>query len=96
MQILNQAQEKFVIFRTLDVGGDKTFQSIHKSFKETQNGWQNSRFTMQRPSLIRLQLRALIRAKTCCNYPDVPLHVMFPMVTEAQEMSFLRNLLQKE
>ncbi len=95
-QVMNQAQEKFVIFRTLDVGGDKTFQSIHKSFKETQNGWQNSRFTMQRPSLIRLQLRALIRAKTYCDYPNVPLQVMFPMVTEAQEMIFLRHLVQKE
>ena len=96
LQVMNKAKEKFVIFRALDVGGDKIFQSIHKSFKETQKGWRNSRFTMQRPSLIRLQLRAMIRARAYCDYPDQPLHVMFPMITEAQEMRFVRSLMQKE
>jgi phosphotransferase system, enzyme I, PtsP len=96
LQVMNKAKEKFVIFRALDVGGDKTFQSIHKNFKETQKGWRHSRFTMQRPSLIRLQLRAMIRARSYCDYPDLPLHVMFPMITEAQEMRFVRALMQKE
>ena len=96
LQVMNKAKEKFVIFRALDVGGDKTFQSIHKNFRETQSGWRNSRFTMQRPSLIRLQLRAMIRARVHCDYPDLPLHVMFPMITETQEMHFVRSLMKKE
>ncbi len=96
LQVMNKAKEKFVIFRALDVGGDKIFQSIHKSFNKTQKSWRNSRFTMQRPSLIRLQLRAMIRARAYCDYPDQPLHVMFPMITEAQEMRFVRSLMQKE
>ncbi len=96
LQVMNKAQEKFVIFRALDVGGDKTFQSIHKNFRETQSGWRNSRFTMQRPSLIRLQLRAMIRARVHCDYPYLPLHVMFPMITETQEMHFVRSLMKKE
>ncbi len=96
LNVLNKAKEKFVVFRTLDVGGDKTFQSLHKSFNNTKKGWKHSRFTLQRPSLIRLQLRAMIRARVTCDYPDLPLHIMFPMVSEAQEMSFLRTLIQKE
>lgn len=96
LQVMNKAQEKFVIFRALDVGGDKTFQSIHKNFRENQSGWRNSRFTMQRPSLIRLQLRAMIRARAQCDHPDLPLHVMFPMITETQEMHFVRSLIKKE
>lgn len=96
LQVMSKAKEKFVIFRALDVGGDKTFQSIHKNFRETQSGWRNSRFTMQRPSLIRLQLRAMIRARVHCDYPDLPLHVMFPMITETQEMHFVRSLMKKE
>ena len=96
LQVMNKAKEKFVVFRALDVGGDKTFQSLHKSFKEPSKGWQHSRFTMQRPSLIRLQLRAMIRARATCDYPNLPLHIMFPMISEAQEMRFVRSLLQKE
>lgn len=96
LNVLNKAKEKSVVFRTLDVGGDKTFQSLHRSFHNTKKGWKHSRFTLQRPSLIRLQLRAMIRARVTCDYPDLPLHIMFPMVSEAQEMSFLRTLIQKE
>ena len=96
LQVMNKAKEKSVVFRALDVGGDKTFQSLHKSFKNPQKGWRNSRFTMQRPSLIRLQLRAMIRARASCDYPDLPLHIMFPMISEAQEMRFVRTLIQKE
>lgn len=95
-QVLNKAEEKFVIFRALDIGGDKTFQSLPKNFKEIKGGWRNSRFTMQRPSLIRLQLRAMIRGRAYCEYPNLPLHVMFPMITETQEMHFVRALMQKE
>jgi phosphotransferase system enzyme I (PtsP) len=96
LQVMNKAKKKSVVFRALDVGGDKTFQSLHKSFKNTQKGWRNSRFTLQRPSLIRLQLRAMIRARASCDYPDFPLHIMFPMISEAQEMRFVRALIQKE
>ncbi len=96
LDVLNKAQEKSVVFRTLDVGGDKAFQSLHKSFGNTKKGWKHSRFTLQRPSLIRLQLRAMIRARVACNHPDLPLQIMFPMISETQEMHFLRTLIQKE
>lgn len=96
LNVLNKAKEKTVIFRTFDVGGDKTFQSLHKSFRNAKKDWKHTRFTLQRPSLIRLQLRAMIRARVSCEYPDLPLHIMFPMISEAQEISFLKTLLQKE
>jgi len=96
LNILNKAKEKTVIFRTFDVGGDKTFQSLHKSFRNTKKDWKHTRFTLQRPSLVRLQLRAMIRARVSCDYPNLPLHIMFPMISETQELSFLKVLLQKE
>ena len=97
LQIMNKAKEKFVIFRALDISGDKVFKSIYKNFRDHQKiGWNNSRFTMQRPSLIRLQLRAMIRARAYCNYPDQPLCIMFPMIAEAQEILFVRSLMEKE
>lgn len=96
INILNKAKEKTVVFRTFDVGGDKTFQSLYKSFRNAKKEQKHSRFTLQRPSLIRLQLRAIIRARISCNYPDLPLHIMFPMISETQEMIFLKTLVQKE
>lgn len=96
LHTLNKAKEKTVVFRTFDVGGDKTFQSLHKSFRNTKRGRKHTRFTLQRPSLIRLQLRAMIRARANCDYPDLPLHIMFPMISETQEIIFLKSLLQKE
>ena len=95
-KVLNKAGNKYVTFRALDIGGDKTFQSLSKGVNKTKNGWHNSRFTMQRPSLIRLQLRAMIRARAKSEYPNLPLYVMFPMITETQEMHFVLTLMQKE
>ena len=96
MQIMNKAKEKSVVFRAMDIGGDKTFQSLQGSFKEKKQAAKYSRFTLERPSLIRLQLRAMIRARINSDYPNVPLHIMFPMVSEAEEIRFLKALVEKE
>ncbi len=96
MQIMNKAKEKSVVFRAMDIGGDKTFQSLQGSFKEKKQAAKYSRFTLERHSLIRLQLRAMIRARINSDYPNVPLHIMFPMVSEAEEIRFLKALVEKE
>lgn len=95
-QILNKANGKDVVFRTLDVGGDKVFNALSKRRSYQHTGLKYDRLTLQRPSLIRLQLRAIIRAHGGCQYPNLPLQLMFPMISDIQEMRFVKSLVDIE
>ncbi len=81
-----------VVFRTLDVGGDKILPYWGGSAEENPAmGWRAVRVTLDRPVLLREQLRALIRASQ-----GRPLHVMFPMVSRVGELDQCRALLEQE
>ena len=95
-QILNKANGKTVVFRTLDVGGDKVFAALSKRRSYKHAGLKYDRLILQRPSLIRLQLRAIIRAHGSCQYRDTPLQLMFPMISDVQEMRFVKTLVDIE
>ncbi len=81
-----------VVFRTLDVGGDKILPYWTGGAEENPAmGWRAVRITLDRPVLLREQLRALIRASE-----GRPLHVMFPMVSKVGELDQCRGLLELE
>lgn len=91
-KILDQAEGKPVTFRTLDIGGDKVLPYFQEAEEENPAmGWRAIRIAIDRPSLMREQLRALIMA---CN--GRPLRVMFPMVANVYEFVQARAMLDKE
>lgn len=90
--IFERAAGKSVVFRTLDIGGDKLLPYFRAT--DDQNpamGWRALRIALDRPAILRLQIRALIRASA-----DHELQVMFPMVTEVAEFDAARHLFDLE
>ncbi|HIJ61950.1 MAG TPA: phosphoenolpyruvate--protein phosphotransferase [Rhodospirillaceae bacterium] len=91
-RILDLADGKPVIFRTLDVGSDKLLPYWQSEREDNPAmGWRAIRITLDRPALMRAQLRALIRAAAGRD-----LHVMFPMVAEVNELDRARAILEME
>ena len=91
-RIMDQADGKPVVFRTLDIGGDKVLP--HWGGADGENpamGWRAIRVSLDRPGLMRQQLRALIRGAG-----GRELDVMFPMVAEVSEFEAARELLDME
>jgi phosphotransferase system enzyme I (PtsP) len=90
--VLEKAGGRPVIFRTADLGGDK-FASYMVRRPETNPamGWRGLRLAVDRPGILRTQLRALIAATD-----GRPLQVMFPMVTLPSEVAAARRLLDLE
>ncbi|MGO1120022.1 phosphoenolpyruvate--protein phosphotransferase [Rhodovibrionaceae bacterium A322] len=81
-----------ITFRTLDVGGDKILPYWSGSTDENPiMGWRAIRIGLDRPALMRHQLRALIRAAN-----GRPLKIMFPMVAEVAEFTRAKELLDRE
>jgi phosphotransferase system enzyme I (PtsP) len=91
-RILDQADGKPVVFRTLDVGGDKMLPYLDGFGEENPAlGWRAIRIGLDRPSLLRQQLRALIAAAR-----GRELSIMFPMISEVAEFDAARHLLDLE
>jgi phosphotransferase system, enzyme I, PtsP len=80
------------LFRTLDLGSDKLLPGSAAPEEENPAmGWRSLRIGLDRPALLRRQLRALLHA---ANGRD--LSVMFPMVATVDEFRTARGLLQAE
>jgi len=90
--VIKQAGGKPVTFRTLDIGGDKVVPYFRAAEEENPAlGWRAIRLSLDRPGLLRTQLRAMLRASA-----GQELRIMLPMVTEVSELRTVRELLQKE
>ncbi|MDM9621570.1 phosphoenolpyruvate--protein phosphotransferase [Rhizobium sp. S96] len=90
--VLKQAAGRVVTFRTLDIGGDKVVPYFRGHEEENPAlGWRAIRLSLDRPGLLRTQLRAMLKAAA-----GVELKLMVPMVTEVSEIAAVRDLLQKE
>jgi phosphotransferase system enzyme I (PtsP) len=90
--ILDAAGDRPVTFRTLDIGGDKLLPYM-KGFEEENPalGWRALRIGLDRPALLRMQLRAFIRAA-----PGRDLRIMVPMVSTVDEFRRTRALFDRE
>jgi len=91
--VYERAGDRPVTFRTLDAGGDKVlpYWDVEGSEENPAMGWRAIRVSLDRPALMRDQLRALIRAAA-----GKTLRVMFPMVTEVAEFDMAKKLLDAE
>ena len=82
--VLDIAGDKPVVFRTVDIGGDKVLPYLrHNDGEHEENpamGWRALRVALEREGLMKVQARALIEAAG-----GRTLNVMFPMVSEPWE-----------
>jgi phosphotransferase system enzyme I (PtsP) len=90
--VIDAAGDRPVIFRTLDIGGDKVLPYLVGPREENPAlGWRAIRLTLDRPALLRYQLRALLLAAHGRS-----LSVMFPMVADVAEFRAARAILDRE
>ncbi len=90
--VLDAAGEKPVTFRTLDIGGDKVLPYMRKVEEENPAlGWRAIRLGLDRPGLLRSQIRALLRAAGGRG-----LKVMFPMIATVEEFDEAKTLVERE
>ncbi|AZO66052.1 MULTISPECIES: phosphoenolpyruvate--protein phosphotransferase [unclassified Mesorhizobium] len=91
--VLDAARGKPVTFRTIDIGGDKVLPYFKDTIQEENPalGWRAIRLTLDRPGLLRTQIRALLKA---CGGRELKL--MLPMVTELGEIAQAREIVDRE
>jgi phosphotransferase system, enzyme I, PtsP len=90
--VLDAAGDRPVVFRSLDIGSDKVLPYMsHAKEENPALGWRAIRIALDRPALLKLQMRALLRAAG-----GRTLRVMFPMVTEIDEFRRARDLVSQE
>jgi phosphotransferase system, enzyme I, PtsP len=91
-RVFELADGRPVVFRTLDIGGDKVLPYLpHAAEDNPAMGWRAIRIGLDRPAMLREQLRALIRAASGRD-----LWVKFPMVAELPELERAKALLDLE
>jgi phosphotransferase system enzyme I (PtsP) len=90
--VLQAANDKPVTFRTLDIGGDKVLPYM-SAFEEENPamGWRAIRLGLDRPGLMRSQIRALLRAAS-----GKALKIMFPMVAVVEEFDQGKQMVEHE
>ncbi len=90
--VLEGMEEKAVVIRTLDIGGDKNLPYL--ALQEEMNpflGHRAIRLCLDYQDIFRTQLRALLRASTYGN-----LKIMFPMIATLQEFRDAKAILLEE
>ena len=90
--VLDAAGEKPVTFRTLDIGGDKALPYMETVVEENPAlGWRAIRLGLDRPGLLRGQVRALLRAGG-----GRALKIMFPMISDVTEFDQAKAIVERE
>jgi phosphotransferase system, enzyme I, PtsP len=92
--VLDAAGNKPVVFRTIDVGGDKALPYLKDNGPEEENpalGWRAIRLALDHDGLMKAQARALLEASA-----GRQLNVMFPMVSEPWEFDEAKALFEAQ
>ena len=92
-RVLDSLPNQPVVFRTLDIGSDKSLPYFHETGAEDNPamGWRAVRISLDRPDLLRDQVRALLGAAV-----GRELKVMFPMIGSVAEFAAARQLAEDE
>lgn len=93
-KVLEAARDRPVVFRTVDIGGDKALPYLTDIHDEAENpamGWRALRLSLERSTLMKAQARALIEASA-----GKVLRVMFPMISEPWEYEEARALFEDQ
>jgi phosphotransferase system enzyme I (PtsP) len=91
-KVLDAAGDRRVVFRAVDLGSDKVLPYLETA-KEANPalGWRAMRFALDRPGLLRYQMRAFLAAASGRS-----LNVMFPLIAEVSEFKAAKGELDKE
>ncbi|HEY0223138.1 MAG TPA: phosphoenolpyruvate--protein phosphotransferase [Pseudolabrys sp.] len=90
--VLDAADKRPVTFRTLDIGGDKVLPYMRNVEEENPAlGWRAIRLGLDRPGLLRSQVRAMLRAAG-----GRELRLMFPMIAAIEEFDKAKSLVEVE
>ena len=93
--VLEAAGDKPVVFRTVDIGGDKVLPYLRHNDGETEEnpamGWRAIRVALEREGLLKVQARALLEAAA-----GRTLNVMFPMISEPWEFDAAREVFESQ
>ncbi|QPC99246.1 phosphoenolpyruvate--protein phosphotransferase [Qipengyuania soli] len=93
--VLDAAGDKPVIFRTVDIGGDKAVPYLNSQVAERDEnpamGWRALRLSLDREGLLKAQARALLEAAAGRS-----LSVMFPMVSEPWEFDAAKKVFEDQ
>ena len=92
--VLEAAGNRPVIFRTVDIGGDKNLPYLDTNVEAEENpamGWRALRLALDRDTLMKAQARALIEAAA-----GRELQIMFPMVSEPWEFDAARKIVEEQ
>jgi phosphoenolpyruvate-protein phosphotransferase (PTS system enzyme I) len=90
--VLEQLKGRYVVFRTLDIGGDKALPYLELPQEENPFlGYRAIRLSLENTKVFRIQLRSLLRASV---FGD--LKIMFPMIATLDEFRAAKQLLVDE
>ena len=93
--VLEAAGNRPVVFRTVDIGGDKVLPYLRHNDGELEEnpamGWRALRVALEREGLLKVQARALLEAAA-----GRTLNVMFPMVSEPWEFDAARSVFESQ
>ncbi len=93
--VLEAAGDKPVVFRTVDIGGDKILPYLrHDGGEHEENpamGWRALRLALERDGLLKVQARALLEAAG-----GHTLNVMFPMISEPWEFDAAKAIFDQQ
>ena len=93
--VLDAAGPRPVVFRTIDIGGDKAVPYlVGAGGGDDENpamGWRALRLALGRPALMKIQARALLQAAA-----GAALNIMFPMVSEPWEFAQAKALVESQ
>lgn len=91
-RVLDAANGKRVVFRTLDIGSDKVLPYMKPQDEPNPAlGWRAIRVGLDKPGVMRMQLQALIRGAEGRS-----LSVMFPFIAQLEEFTRARDYLMRE
>lgn len=93
--VIDAAGEKPVIFRTVDIGGDKSVpylgSNVSANDENPAMGWRALRLALERDGLMKAQARSLLEAAAGRS-----LYVMFPMVSEVWEFDAAKKVFDEQ
>ncbi|MDY6898995.1 MAG: phosphoenolpyruvate--protein phosphotransferase [Cyanobacteriota bacterium] len=90
-QVTNIFQNRSVIIRTLDIGGDKPLPYLNlPSENNPFLGWRGIRYCLDNPEILKTQLKAILTASE-----KGKIKIMFPMITSVGEIQAAKTILNQ-
>jgi phosphoenolpyruvate-protein phosphotransferase (PTS system enzyme I) len=95
--VIASAPNRHVTIRTLDIGGDKSIPFLSRDHSESNPfmGLRSIRLSFEHPELFLTQIRAIYRAASPKCSPNSQVNILFPMVSNYEELKRLRAFCRK-